>query len=225
MKCLSPSILAADFSKLGEQVRALDDAGAQYVHIDVMDGQFVPSISVGLPVIRTLRPCTERMFDVHLMIEEPIRYIDEFADAGADIITVHAEACRHLDRTVDRIKEKGLLAGVALNPATSPEYIRWVLPKVDMVLVMTVNPGYGGQMLIPYTVEKVAELRRLLIRNDIRADIEVDGGVTLGNVQKLLDAGANVIVAGSAVFSGNIRQNVKSFLDIMSASESTRLRD
>jgi ribulose-phosphate 3-epimerase len=165
------------------------------------------------------------MFDVHLMIEEPIRYIDEFADAGADIITVHAEACRHLDRTVDRIKEKGLLAGVALNPATSPEYIRWVLPKVDMVLVMTVNPGYGGQMLIPYTVEKVAELRRLLIRNDIRADIEVDGGVTLGNVQKLLDAGANVIVAGSAVFSGNIRQNVKSFLDIMSASESTRLRD
>jgi ribulose-phosphate 3-epimerase len=130
-----------------------------------------------------------------------------------------------LDRTVDRIKEKGLLAGVALNPATSPEYIRWVLPKVDMVLVMTVNPGYGGQMLIPYTVEKVAELRRLLIRNDIRADIEVDGGVTLGNVQKLLDAGANVIVAGSAVFSGNIRQNVKSFLDIMSASESTRLRD
>jgi ribulose-phosphate 3-epimerase len=153
------------------------------------------------------------------MIEEPIRFIDEFAEAGADIITVHAEACRHLDRTIDRIKERGLIAGVALNPATPLETIRYVLPKTDMVLVMTVNPGYGGQKLIPYTVEKVAELRRLLDKSGIKADIEVDGGVTLGNVGSLLDAGANIIVAGSAVFGGDIRQNTKDFLEILSAQD------
>lgn len=215
MNCLSPSILSADYTILGEQIRTMDEAGAQYVHIDVMDGQFVPSISIGLPVIKTIRKCTERIFDVHLMIEEPIRYIDEFAAAGADIITVHAESCKHLDRTIDAIKEKGIIAGVALNPATPLSAIEYVLPKVDMVLIMTVNPGFGGQKLIPYTIDKVRDLRELARRTGNKIDIEVDGGINLDNVQEVMDAGANIIVAGSAVFNGDIESNVKSFLNIL----------
>lgn len=195
----------------------LDEAGAQYVHIDVMDGMFVPSISLGLPVIKTIRPCTDRIFDVHLMIEEPGRYIDEFVDAGADIITVHAEACKHLDRTIDAIKEKGVLAGVALNPATPLSAIEYVLPKVDMVLIMTVNPGFGGQSLIPYTIDKVRDAKKMIEERSLKTDIEVDGGANLDNVSELLDAGANVVVAGSAVFKGDISENIYRFLDILNA--------
>ena len=217
MNCLSPSILSADFSRLGEQIRELDEAGAQYVHIDVMDGMFVPSISFGMPVIRSIRGCTDRIFDVHLMIEEPGRYIDEFAEAGADLITVHAESCRHLDRTIEKIKEKGLLAGVALNPATPVSAISCVLEKVDMVLIMTVNPGFGGQKLIPYTVEKVRELRKIVDEQGLKTDIEVDGGVNLSNGGELMDAGANIIVAGSAVFSGDVTENTIRFLNIINA--------
>ena len=215
MNCLSPSILSADFANLGEQVRMLDEAGAQYVHIDVMDGMFVPSISFGMPVIKSIRECSDRIFDVHLMIEEPGRYIDDLAEVGADLIKVHAEACKHLDRTIEAIKEKGLLAGVALNPATPLSAIEWILPKVDMVLIMSVNPGFGGQKLIPYTVEKVRALKKMIDEKGLKTDIEVDGGVNLENVTEVMDAGANIIVAGSAVFKGDISENVERFLDVL----------
>ena len=213
MNYLAPSILSADFSKLGEQIETIDKAGAQYVHFDVMDGSFVPNISFGAPVLKSIGKCTERKIDAHLMVEEPIRFVEDFAKAGADIITVHAEACKHLDRTLEFIKEQGALAGVALNPATPLSAIEWVLPKVDMVLIMTVNPGFGGQKLIPYTIEKVRKLKQMIDENGYNIDIQVDGGINKDNVTSVLDAGANVFVAGSAVFNGNIEENVKAFLE------------
>lgn len=215
MNCLSPSVLSADFANLGSQIALLDEAGAQYVHIDVMDGMFVPSISMGLPVIRSIRPVSDRIFDVHLMIQEPDRYIDEFAAAGADILTVHAEACAHLDRTIQKIKEKDILAGVAINPATPLSALDYIVSQVDMVLIMTVNPGFGGQKLIPYTLEKIRDLKQMLSKRNLKTDIEADGGVTLENVGSVLEAGANVIVAGSAVFSGDVAGNARKFLEFM----------
>ncbi len=215
MKCLAPSILSADFSCLGEQLALLDQAGAQYVHIDVMDGMFVPSISFAMPVIKSIRKCTDRIFDVHLMIEDPDRYIGDFVDAGADLITVHAEACKHLDRTVHAIKERGVLAAVALNPTTPLSVLEYILPELDMVLLMSVNPGFGGQKYIPYVTQKIRDLRRMIREKGCQTDIQVDGGVTLSNVTEIMDAGANIIVAGSAVFKGDIAQNVKDFLRLM----------
>lgn len=215
MNYLAPSILSADFAVLGQQVGQLSEAGAQYVHIDVMDGAFVPSISFGLPVIRSIRPVSGRVFDVHLMIEEPVRYVEEYAQAGADLITVHAEACRHLDRTVQSIRALGKKAGVALNPATDLSCLDYILPSVDMVLLMTVNPGFGGQSFIPYCMDKIRALRQLIEARQLPVDIEVDGGITLNNVGEVLGAGANVIVAGSAVFKGDIEENVKAFLEKM----------
>ena len=213
MNYLAPSLLAADFTRLGEQMRIIDQAGAQYFHYDVMDGQFVPNLSMGLPVLQSIRKITKKKLDVHLMIEHPERYISDFSDAGADIITVHAEACTHLDQIVGDIKREGLMAGVALNPATSLSVLDYILPEVDVVLVMTVNPGYGGQKMIPYTLDKIRELRGIVQRRGLSTNIEVDGGVKVENVDQFLAAGANVIVAGSGIFKGDLAGNVEAFLE------------
>lgn len=210
---LSPSILSADFSKLGEQVRILEDAGAPWLHIDVMDGQFVPPVSFGDVVIRSIRPVSKMFFDVHLMVTEPDRFVDDYAKAGADMFTVHAEACAHLDRTLQHIHESGMKAGVALNPATPLQVLDYVLDKVDMVLIMTVNPGYGGQKYIPSMTAKIRDLRRKLDEAGYQdLPIEVDGGINASTIDTVLDAGASVIVAGSAVFRGDIAKNASDLM-------------
>ena len=205
---LSPSLLAADFSKLGEQIKELEDNNIKYIHVDVMDGMFVPSISFGMPVISSIRKQTDAIFDVHLMIEEPSRYIEEFKKVGADIITVHLEACKHLNRTLAMIKQAGLKVGVALNPSTPLESLKYVLDMVDMVLIMSVNPGFGGQSYIDSTTEKIKELKSIIDSKGYDIDIEVDGGINKDNIADIYKAGANVIVAGTAVFKGNISENI-----------------
>lgn len=206
---LAPSILSADFTHLGEDILAVRDCGAKYLHFDVMDGMFVPSITFGMPVLKSIRPLTDMFYDVHLMIREPERYIDDFADAGADGITVHTEACVHLDRTLDQIHERGLKTGVALNPATPLNVLEYVYDKVDMFLLMTVNPGFGGQKLIPAVLPKIRQLRGIIQEKGLKADLEIDGGVSTATIRSVLDAGANVLVAGSAVFKGDIQSNYK----------------
>jgi len=207
---IAPSILSADFSKLGEEIERIDKGGADFIHIDVMDGSFVPNISFGLPVIKSIRNRTDKVFDVHLMINNPANYIDAFIEAGADIITVHYEADKHIDRTINYIKSKGKKAAISLNPGTPTSVLKNLIASLDMVLIMSVNPGFGGQKFIPYSLDKIREIKELSNKVNPSLLIQVDGGVDKTNVKEIIEAGANVIVAGSAVFSGGeISDNIK----------------
>ncbi|MVX64533.1 ribulose-phosphate 3-epimerase [Clostridium chromiireducens] len=207
---IAPSILSADFSKLGEDIERIDNGGADFIHIDVMDGSFVPNISFGFPVIKSIRNRTDKIFDVHLMINNPGNYIDDFIEAGADIITVHYEADRHIDRTINYIKSKGKKAAISLNPGTPTSVLKDLIANLDMVLIMSVNPGFGGQKFIPYCLDKIKEIKELSNKVNPSLLIEVDGGVDKTNVREVIEAGANVIVAGSAVFNGGeISDNIR----------------
>lgn len=215
MNYLAPSILSADFCKLGEQIEEIGRAGAQYVHIDVMDGMFVPSISFGMPIVSSVRPRTDLFLDVHMMVTKPERYVEEFIKCGADSITIHVEACDCIEETLQKIKARGIKTGLALNPETPVSEIVPYLSMVDMVLVMTVHPGFGGQKYIPECTDKIREVRELISNQKLDVNLEIDGGVNLDNVAMNLEAGANVIVAGSAVFKDDIEKNTKAFLEIM----------
>lgn len=214
MNKLAPSILSADFNILGEQIKIIEKSGAQYLHIDVMDGEFVRSISYGMPVIKSIRRNTNMFFDVHLMINEPIRYIKDFVESGADLINVHYEACSDVEATIRAIRESGAKVGVTIKPGTDVSVLKDLIDKVDMILLMSVEPGFGGQKFIEDTYRKLGILKAMISCLDNPPEIEVDGGINLENAKKVLDAGADVLVAGSSVFRGVLEDNLKEFMDI-----------
>ena len=215
MADLAVSLLSADFSCLEKQLQELKEADVKWLHIDVMDGNFVPSISFGFPIVKTLRKAFSGVFDVHLMIQEPIRYIKEFAESGSDMITIHLEACEDVEATIQKIRDCNMKVGLSICPETPAEAIEHLLPKVDMLLVMSVHPGFGGQKFIPESLDKIRKIRAMINEQGLQVDIQVDGGIYLTNVREVLDAGANIIVAGSAVFGGDPGENTKKFMEIL----------
>lgn len=216
---LSPSILAADFKVLGQEMKKTEENGAAYIHFDVMDGMFVPSISFGMPVLASIHDATEQFMDAHLMVQEPIRYVEAFQKAGADYVTVHLEACEDVKTTLDKIHVCGMKAGLAVNPETDVKELVPYLEDVEMILIMSVHPGFGGQKFIPESLDKIREVRAMLNEKNLETDIQVDGGIYVENVREVLDAGANVIVAGSAVFRGDAGENTAKFMEILKSYE------
>ena len=216
---LSPSILAADFKVLGQEMKKTEENGAAYIHFDVMDGMFVPSISFGMPVLASIHDATEQFMDAHLMVQEPIRYVEAFQKAGADYVTVHLEACEDVKTTLDKIHACGMKAGLAVNPETDVKELVPYLEDVEMILIMSVHPGFGGQKFIPESLDKIREVRAMLKKKNLETDIQVDGGIYVENVREVLDAGANVIVAGSAVFRGDAGENTAKFMEILKSYE------
>ena len=219
MMILAPSILAADFKELGKEIQTIEENGAQYLHFDVMDGMFVPSISFGVPVLESIRPATKLVCDAHLMVTEPIRYVEAFAKAGADLITVHLEACEDINATIEKIRACGCKVGVSICPDTPVISVKDLLKKVDMILIMSVHPGFGGQAFIPESLDKIRELKAMIDAEGLRVDIQVDGGIYTHNVEEVIEAGANVIVAGSAIFKGDTENNTKEILEILKRYE------